>query len=86
MESNRLTIISVDKAVYRDQGTFTNLDLSSCGIPEEVHALQWINGSGWIEFKGPVPNENITVLPEWAQNCITVWENKYIEQQSETNI
>lgn len=77
MESNRLTIIINDSAVYRDQGVLMGLDLSNCGIPSGVHALQWSNNVGHIEYSGPIPNDNITELPEWANNCIAVWEVAY---------
>lgn len=86
MESNRLTIIVNDNAVYRDQGVMMGLDLSSCNIPEGAHALQWMTDSGHIEFTGPVPNENITVLPQWALDCVQVWETAYqamIDQQNQ---
>lgn len=84
MESKRLTIIPVDNAVYRDQGYIIDLDLSSCGIPDDVHALQWYDTSGWIEYKGPVENQDITELPNWALCCIQVWEQAYIPPQSPT--
>lgn len=77
MESNRLTIIVKDSAVYRDQGVLMNLDLSSCGIPADVHALQWFNNEGHVEYFGPVPNSSITELPSWASNCIAIWETAY---------
>lgn len=89
MESNRLTIIVSDGAVYRDQNTFINLDLSGCNIPPDVHALQWLNNSGQIEYIGPVPNDNITELPQWALDCIQVWETKYqatIDEQNQNNL
>jgi len=77
MESNRLTIVPVDSAVYRDQAVFMGLDLSICNIPEDVHALQWLNNTGWIEFVDPIPNEDITELPQWALDCVQVWETAY---------
>ena len=80
----KLTIIVDDKAVYID-GVMKAyaplpLDLSECGIPTNVHALQWNEAAGWIEFKdnpdGTKPaNETITVLPDWANACVTVWNN-----------
>jgi len=80
----KLTIIVDDKAVYID-GVMKAyaplpLDLSECGIPTNVHALQWNETAGWIEFKdnpdGTKPtNEPITVLPDWANACVTVWNN-----------
>lgn len=73
----KLTIIVDDNAVYVDglmKAWAPNpLDLGTCGIPSDVHALQWNNGSGWIEFKDPVPNQDITSLPEWANACVEAW-------------
>ena len=79
----KLTIIVQDKAVYVDgvmraSSAPMPLDLSSCGIPDNVWALQWKDTAGWIEFNdnpdGTKPqNEPITVLPEWANNCVAVY-------------
>lgn len=79
MESNRLTIIVNDNAVYRDQGVLMNLNLASCNIPEGVHALQWMTNTGHIEYTGPVPNDDISELPQWALDCVQVWEIAYQE-------
>ncbi len=73
--SNRVTIIVDDGAVYLDELTYISLDFSDCGIPEDVHALQWLNGEGEIEFRSnEVQNEKITELPDWALKCVTKWE------------
>lgn len=85
MESNKLTVIVPDKAVYRDIGAFLDLDLSGCNIPEDVCVIQWMQNEskGWIEYirspydTSPKPNEHITELPEWALKCIAVWEEAY---------
>lgn len=77
MNSNRLTIIPIDNAVYMDAGVQLNLDFSDCGIPEDVHALQWLNGSGWIEYIDDSPNMNITEIPTWAVNCVNKWQTAY---------
>jgi len=79
----KLTIIPSDKAVYKD-GVMraqvpNDLDLTSCNIPSNVHALQWEETKGWIEFeKGSdditLPNEMITALPEWAVACLAVYD------------
>ena len=73
----KLTIIVDDNSVYVD-GVMKPwapkpMDLSTCSIPSNVHALQWNNGSGWIEFRDPAPNQEITVLPEWANACVVLW-------------
>jgi len=80
---NKLTIIADDKAVYVDGASFSNLDLSTAGIPADVHALQWnaTNNAGWIEFlddqNGHKPaNEAITALPAWATACVAIFNAK----------
>ena len=83
-----LTIINEDGAVYVDGVPFARLDLSSSGIPENVHALQWKVNLGWIEFKDNVDgtkpqNEVISELPNWANNCVTIYNNKMAEIQAE---
>lgn len=78
----RLTIIPIDGAVYVNNECRMSLDLSSCDVPNDVHALQWYDTRGWIEFRDDSdpftpkpPNQDITELPVWANNCVTVWEN-----------
>jgi len=80
----RLTIIPSDNAVYKDgvmkAWTDPALDLSGCGTPANVHALQWYDSVGEIEFDGQTPgfpkppNQQITQLPQWALNCVAVWD------------
>jgi hypothetical protein len=67
-----LTIIPVDGNVKKDEVGYIDLDLSSCGIPSNVRALQWQETTGWIEFWNQ-QNENITALPSWADCCLAVW-------------
>ena len=78
----KLTIIPSDSFVAVDgDGSHRPLDLSICEIPQDVHALQWFDTKGWVEFVDPVdpfapkpPNEMIEVLPAWALACVGVWE------------
>jgi hypothetical protein len=70
----KLTIIPADGSVGENEEFYLNLDLSSCGIPNDVHALQWQDVSGWIEYKSPlVENQPITELPAWANCCMAKW-------------
>jgi len=69
----KLTIIPVDGSVGEDGKFYSELDLSSCAIPVNVHALQWDGIAGWIEFNESIPNEEITALPSWATCCMTKW-------------
>lgn len=77
----RLTIIPSDGTVSIDSKAISDLDLTTCAIPEEVHALQWFEDKGWIEFADPVDpfgskkaNEALMALPAWASSCVAVWE------------
>lgn len=69
----KLTILPVDGSVGEDGKFYFGLDLSSCAIPANVHALQWDGVAGWIEFNEPIPNEEIISLPSWANCCMTKW-------------
>lgn len=70
----KLTIICADGSVGENGLFYNGLDLSSCGIPTDVHALQWQDTAGWIEYNSPlVQNQPITELPSWANCCMTKW-------------
>lgn len=78
VQSNRVTIIVDDGAVYLDTYVYSMLDFSQCGVPEDVHALQWLNNIGHIENRSKwIQNEVITELPQWAINCVAKWEEAY---------
>jgi hypothetical protein len=82
----KLTITRDDGAVYKDGHVYMSLDLSS--IPSNVHALQWDNNVGWIEFNSEaefrkMPNENITVLPDWASTALTKWDEAKAAQETQ---
>jgi hypothetical protein len=68
----RLTIIPLDKSVYVDYVCYDSLDMTV--VPLNVHALQWFDVSGWIEFKDGSSNQEITELPAWANTCVQEWE------------
>jgi hypothetical protein len=70
----KLTIIPADGSVGEDGKFYLDLDLNSCAIPADVHALQWQDTAGWIEYNSPlVENQPITELPAWANCCMTKW-------------
>lgn len=76
--SNRISIIVDDGAVYLDTYTYLSLDFTDCDIPEDIHALQWLDNKGHIEYRGQfVSNEDIHELPMWAIKCIAKWEEAY---------
>lgn len=74
----KLTIIVEDQAVYVDG--VSRLDLIWSGTPQNVRALQWKNGNGWIEFNDGSPNQPIESLPEWATNAVESYNLKALEE------
>ncbi len=66
----KLTIIPSDGAVYEDGVCYLNLIWE--GTPPNVHALQWKDIAGHIEYDDKA-NEDIIVLPEWANNAMAAW-------------
>jgi hypothetical protein len=78
----KLTIIKDDGAVYKDSVSYANLSLPT--IPSDVHALQWNDSVGHIEFVDNVKiNETITELPLWANDALTSWQTAYEAEQAE---
>jgi|SRR6056300_1115262 hypothetical protein len=67
----KLTVIPSDKAVYVDKEVKHPLEWD--GTPLNVHALQWHDVTGWIEFNDGTPNEEINSLPDWANNAYNAW-------------
>ena len=68
----KLSIIPIDNAVCKDGMCYTNITLD--GTPSNIHALQWQDTQGWIEYNDGNINENISVLPNWAENALAAWE------------
>lgn len=69
----KFTIIPSDGAVYKNGVSF--LELTWEGTPSNVHALQWQDTNGWIEFNDGSQNQYIDVLPTWALNAELAWDN-----------
>jgi hypothetical protein len=71
----RVTITPEDGFVSVDKVGFMGLLWE--GTPDDVHALQWDSGQGWIEYENACkPNEPITALPYWANNAVAAWNTK----------
>jgi hypothetical protein len=80
----RLTIIPSDKKVGVDELFFDNLDLAICAVPTNIHALQWYETDGEIEFinnpdRTKPQNELISELPVWASACVEKWNEAKTE-------
>jgi hypothetical protein len=71
----KLTIIKDDGAIYKDGVAYLNLNLNE--MPTDIHALQWNNDGGNIEYvegTDHVLNEKITELPSWVNNILIKWQ------------
>lgn len=75
---SKLSIVPIDDAVYVDGQGFNSFDFSE--VPDDVHALQWQDTSGWIERKSQA-DEVINELPQWATGLQEQWNLKKQESQ-----
>lgn len=71
----KVTIIPDDKAVGKDGLFYLDLNFDAANVPADVHALQWNDNAGWIEYRTTIPNEPITELPDWALACVQLWDD-----------
>lgn len=70
-----LTIVPIDGTVGVDKKFIINLDLADCNIPNNIHALQWYENEGELEFvdnpdRTKPQNQIIYEIPLWADNAI----------------
>lgn len=75
--SDRVSIIKADNAVGVNGFFYSGLDLSECGCPENLWALQWNEQGGevgHIEYNGDAQNESIAEFPAWATACVAKWQ------------
>ena len=76
-----LTIVKPDNLVLID-GQPQTLNLLDFGVPENLHALQWQDSTGHIEYSNQ-PNEDISQLPEWTGAVIEGHRRMTGEQEAE---
>ena len=72
----RLTIIPSDKAIGIDGEFLLNIGEDLSWIPSNVHALQWYDTWGELEFNDGSPNEKIEELGIYEQAVQTVENEK----------
>jgi len=65
-----LTIIPIDKTVIIDGMALSEADMSGCGIPSNIHALQFNGSSGELEYTDGTVNSHFATLPAWAELCV----------------
>lgn len=86
----KLSIIPEDRAIVKD-GTGINFsnnlnDYITNSIPSDVHALQWSSSAGEVEYiEHGRANEFISVLPNWANECVTLHTNTMAELANTAN-
>lgn len=77
----KLTIIPADNFIYVDGTGYGNIDLT--WVPniddKKVHAVQWLDDEGEIEFVGPHQNLRITELGVFEQ-AINLWNERNDEE------
>ena len=83
----RLVIIKSTGTVGKDGVFAENVDLSSCGLPENFWALQWNEyggDTGHIEFNTPnMQNQEISELPSWVDACLVAYQEKRDQDAAE---
>ncbi len=72
----RVTIVVIDSSVAVDGETYDQLDLSF--MDPTIHAVQWYDTHGEVEYKDPVTgkmtvNQEITDFTPYQQ-VITLWQ------------
>ena len=86
----KLSIIPEDRAIVKDGAglVFSNNlnDYITSSIPSDVHALQWNSSAGEVEYvEHGRANESISVLPTWANDCVTLHTNTMAELANTAN-
>lgn len=71
----KLSIIALDKAVYKDGLSYSDLTLDT--VPQNIRALQWDTDAGHIEYNDGTQNEEITSLPDWTTGALDEWQHAY---------
>lgn len=82
----RITIVFENGLVINNTDICSGVDLSPA--PSNLHALQWYDTKGELEFITDesgfkAPNEPITELPSWVDACIINMGIKQLADQKE---
>jgi len=82
----RLTIIPEDKTIRIDEEFMLNIEQDMSWIPENIHAVQWYDTWGEIEYKDGSPNERIEELGIYQQAIIDLNNEKQRIEDDEIEI
>lgn len=69
----KLTIIPSDSFIAIDGYSIANLNFND--VPENIHALQWDDSNGHIEYKNDDANTFILELPSWSEQLVLDWKS-----------
>ena len=82
----RIVILKEDSTVGVDGEFRSQLDFSSCGVPENFWAFQWGERGqerGHIEYDtSEVPNDVVTSIPGWALACVAKLQEKLDQEEA----
>lgn len=70
----RLTIVPVDKTIIIDNNGFNNIDDDFSWIPPDVHAVQWYDTWGEVEYNNGLPSSKIYELGIYKQ-ALDIFDN-----------
>ena len=80
----KLTVVTSDLTVIKDNEAYIVADLSH--LDKNIHAIQWQDTTGEIEYLDSTPNLVINDITPYNQ-CVTDWETakaKYISDNTPT--
>ena len=79
-----ISFIADDKLIIKD-GIGYEIDLTNISVPSSIHAVQWVDNEGWLEFRDVSENETISVKPAWLDECISAWDTADAAYQEAVN-
>ncbi len=83
----RIVILKEDSVVGIDGEFRSDLDLSSCGLPDKFWAFQWGERgqeAGHVEFDSPlIQNQEVTEKPSWVLACLAKYQEKLDQEAAE---
>lgn len=78
----RLTVIPDDKTIGIDNHSFLNINDDWSWIPPNVHAFQWYDTWGEIEYKGVALNERVETLGIF-ENAVSMYQREFQRVENE---
>jgi len=80
----RLTIIPADKYIAINNQSIIDIQQDFSWVPSNVHAVQWYNTYGEVEYQDGTPNQKIEELGIYEQ-AITTFNTEKVRLENEKN-